>query len=455
MNGASVNEVFPVDCPQAKGSMCTHMALSTACVYFIAAVCPSNAAFLSQKPITRTPTVKEHLNVESKTLSNHTSLSNLSKLHAVPQNGSWQLPLSQVLHGTQAPPQQKLPVLHASNDTRNTSSQAYSPYGSGVVHFLFMVNDDLPHADIWREFFKTAAPGSWRAFVHCKDSDGCVRNGVFSNNPGLSQVPTTPTWYCHDLVTAMKQLLSFALGSNAASMGGREKFVFLSESTLPIKPFPDIHSALLLDDNSDICLFPSDQWGSASIDGSFVKLLKHHQWVVLSRDHASLFVRDWVPVNARSEWRIWLKSGTWQGRSKNIFPQSFYYPAAANTCTDEWAFMATVFGALEPLNGARYLPGFGGGHIDMDTRTTQGRCRTWTYWDNSWDQATTALASQITNDFYGSRLSCYPKCHARPATLQKLSDSSLHALRRSPFLFARKFDPTMWMSQFSSIVLTP
>merc|ERR1740117_2105622 len=142
----------------------------------------------------------------------------------------------------------------------------------------------------------------------------------------------------------MKQLLFFALGSNAASFGGREKFVFLSESTLPIKPFAEIHSALLLDDNSDFCLFPSDQWGSANINGAFVKLLKHHQWVVLSRDHASLFVRDWVPVNARSEWHIWLKSGTWQGAPKGVYPQSFYYPPAANTCTDEWAFMATIFG---------------------------------------------------------------------------------------------------------------
>jgi len=272
---------------------------------------------------------------------------------------------------------------------------------------------------------------------------------------GFTQVATTPTWYCHDLVTAMAHLLTGALELNAAMMGGREKFVFLSESTLPIKPFHEIHSTLLLDDSSDFCLFPSDQWGSASIDGSFVKLLKHHQWVVLTRDHAKLFVRDWIPVNAKSQWRVWLKSGTWQETSRSVLPQNFYYPASANTCTDEWAFMATIFGALEPMNGARYLPGFGGGHIDMDAHTTQGRCRTFSYWDNAWDPKATALASQIGNDFYGSRMSCYPKCHARPATLEKLSHSSLHALRKSPFLFARKFSSSMWMPHFYNIVLSP
>merc|ERR1719253_1227572 len=209
----------------------------------------------------------------------------------------------------------------------------------------------------------------------------------------------------------------------------------------------------MLDQDSDICLFPSDQWGSANIDGSYVKLLKHHQWVVLSRPHAEMFVTHWISVNARSEWRIWLKSGSWQGNHRYVYPQSFYYPAAANTCTDEWAFMATIFGALEPHTGSRELHGFGGGFIDMNTHTTQGRCRTWTYWDNSWDPAATALASQIANDYYGSSMSCFPKCFARPATLFKLSTSSLHALRRSPFLFARKFGPNVYMPNYETIVL--
>lgn len=339
-------------------------------------------------------------------------------------------------------------LLHAAG------ANGTNAWGSGVVHFLFLVNDRLPHSNIWREFFHDAPQGSWRVLVHCQDLAGCIRNGVFTDNPGFAQVATTPTWYCHDLVTAMAKLLSEALALNAAMMGGREKFVFLSESTLPIKPFGEIHTTLLADDASDFCLFPTDQWGSASIDGSFVKLLKHHQWVVLTRDHALLFVRDWIPVNQKSEWRVWLKSGTWQGHHRNVLPQNFYYPVSANTCTDEWAFMATIFGALEPMNGARYLPGFGGGHLDMDTHTGQGRCRTWSYWDNTWDPAATALGSQIANDFYGSKVSCYPKCFARPATLQKLSHSSLHALRKSPFLFARKFEPNMWMPHFYSIVLS-
>jgi hypothetical protein len=350
-------------------------------------------------------------------------------------------------HSLEAPAaiRNNMPLLHAVNR---------STFGNGVVHFLFLINDNLHHQEIWKKFFSDAPQGSWKVFIHCKDPHGCARNRVFENNPGFVQVSTTPTWYCHDLVTAMAHLTSTALQAGAASYGGREKFVFLSESTLPTKPFSEIHGTLLLDDASDFCLFPADQWGTASIDGSFVKLIKHHQWVVLSRQHAELFAKDWISVNEQSQWRIWLKTGKWQGHDTYVYPQNFYYPPSANTCTDEWAFMATIFGALEPMGGARQLDHYGGGHIDMNTHTTQGRCRTWTYWDNSWDPAATALASQIANDFYGSSMSCFPKCHARPATLEKVSSSSLHALRRSPFLFARKFNPNIWMPNFAAIVLT-
>lgn len=344
----------------------------------------------------------------------------------------------------------------SSFSARNSSAQlGNQSWGYGVVHFLFLVNDDLPHAHIWQSFFAKAPHGSWKVAVHCKDPVGCARNGVFANNPGFEPVPTTGTWYCHDLVTAMKQLLLGALAYGAAqSTGGREKFVFVSESTLPIKPFNEIHSTLLLDDASDFCLFPSDQWASASIDGQFVKLLKQHQWVVLSRQHAELFINRWVPVDSNSKWRIWLTTGAWLGQERYVDPTAFYYPRGANTCTDEYAFMATIFGALEPLGGKRFFPSFGGGEVDMQSHTTQGRCRTWSYWDYSWDPASAALAKHIADDVYESEISCYPKCFARPASLEKVGEASLHALRQSPFLFARKFSATVWMPKYYDIVLS-
>jgi hypothetical protein len=335
-----------------------------------------------------------------------------------------------------------------SNESVNGS------WGSGVVHFLFLVTNSLPHSDIWREFFANAPHGSWKALVHCKDPHSCVSNGVFYDNPGFMQVATTPTWYCHDLVTAMRLLLDSALKLQATGhTGGREKFVFVSDTTLPVKPFSEVHSTLLYDDNSDFCVFPSDQWASGSIDGTIVKLVKHHQWVILNRQHAQDFVNSWWPVDSQSNWRVYLKDGHWANSGRYVGPKNFYYPPQANTCTDEWAFMATIYGAMPMSTGVTSLHGFGGVSLDMQSHTTQGQCRTWSYWDNTWDPASSALASQIANDFYGSQISCYPKCYARPAQLERLSANSLYALRKSPFLFARKFSPLLYMPNYYDIVL--
>lgn len=334
--------------------------------------------------------------------------------------------------------------LNAKSGGNQSSSEVW---GSGVVHFLFLVTEAIPHADIWRQFFAHAPPGSWKAFVHCKNPDACVMNGVFSNNPGFTQVATTPTWYCHDLVTAMRSLLDNALRVHASG-AGREKFVFVSDSTLPIKPFSIVHSTLLHDDNSDFCVFPSDQWASGNVDGNFVKLVKHHQWVVLNRGHAETFVGKWWPVDSQSNWRIY-----YDATGRYVSPKQFHYPPQANTCTDEWAFMATIYGAMFMSAGVRHLDSFGGASLDLQSHGTQGVCRTWTYWDSTWDPASASLASQIANDFYGSQVSCYPKCYARPAELQKLSDTSLYALRKAPFLFARKFSGLLYMPNYYDIVL--
>ena len=103
--------------------------------------------------------------------------------------------------------------------------------------------------------------------MHCQDAERCRENGVHEM-PGFEMVATVPTWYCHDLVTAMAELLRSALAIRAEvpHPSSREKFVFLSDSTLPTKPFGVVHDALMSDEDSDFCVFPKDQWASATLD---------------------------------------------------------------------------------------------------------------------------------------------------------------------------------------------
>merc|ERR1719265_927779 len=58
----------------------------------------------------------------------------------------------------------------------------------GVVHFLFLVNNDIPQAALWRTFFADAPAGSYRALVHCRDPEGCKKSGLLKKLPNLQQV---------------------------------------------------------------------------------------------------------------------------------------------------------------------------------------------------------------------------------------------------------------------------
>lgn len=338
--------------------------------------------------------------------------------------------------------------LVASNVTADTAPAdatftAANPNHQGIVHFLFMVNGDLPHAKLWQKWLTNAAPGSWRAFVHCKDPAACNRT-VLPSLPGFEMVETTPTWYCHDLVTAMTRLLSTALGKQDQLRGAmRQKFVFLSDSTLPAKPFNKVYQTLMDNDNSDFCIFPRNQWGTASIDGQDVYLVKHHQWVILNQAHAAEFVQQWVPVDSRGVWRIWLKSGHWQNNERYVSPQHFYHPPATNWCADEWAFLATVFGIVENRGASTDMQHFGGGKLILegaDSLVSQGVCRTFTYW-NSYDGGEFTSLGKALHADTATSMSCFPKCLDRPTSFSRLGAASIHHLKDSGFLFFRKANP--------------
>lgn len=326
-----------------------------------------------------------------------------------------------------------------------------------IVHFLFLVDDSLPHWELWEKFFADAPAGSWRALVHCKEPGGCREQGL-QRLPGFTIVPTTPTWYCHDLVTAMAQLLKSALVPLQGSPQRRlEKFVFLSDSTLPVKPFHEVYSALASDDESDFCIFPREQWASGKFNGHEALLVKHHQWLTLSRRHAEVFVQNWKPVDAEGYWQVPLKSGPWAKHAREVEPQDFYHPPNSNWCTDEWALFATIFGAVEDKStGVQYLSGFGGGVLQLSGQLaseTQGRCRTFAYWGNTDGPAFADLATDVYKD-WGSEISCYPTCHSRPATFNKLSMKGLQAMRNSEFLFVRKIGEHISLPDYEIAILS-
>merc|ERR1719375_2080081 len=93
--------------------------------------------------------------------------------------------------------------------------------------------------------------------MHCKDRHVCDLELARSNPLSITMVDSVPTYYCQDLVSAMVQLLQAA---HQESRSAGDKFVFVSESTLPLKPFPIVYHQLTTGSDSGFCIYTKNHW---------------------------------------------------------------------------------------------------------------------------------------------------------------------------------------------------
>lgn len=338
----------------------------------------------------------------------------------------------------------------------------------GLVHFLFLVDVGLSHVDVWRRFFQQAPAGSFRIWAHCARDKECKADDILTL-PTATLVPTVPSAYCYDLVTPAVQLMRHALEAHASLPGIVEKFALISDTSLPVKPFRTVHRALTADDDSDICVSPVDDWRHAHVDGVKVFLVKHSQWVILNRPHAEVMVRDWSPAKGWDKfmgwWSLPVSNGSFGSRVRNVAAQRFMTNnGGAYACTDEQAVFATVFGAFEPgASGTRAMPGLGRPVLANGTQvpqglsvhppasqSVQGRCRTFTVFQSGrpLGNLTAEITSAINSDAESSAAFIDPD-FSHPIVFKHVGPKLIRALRVSPFLFARKFDPG-WDSNSSN-----
>jgi len=294
----------------------------------------------------------------------------------------------------------------------------------------------MGHLDLWSAFFRQARVGSWTAFLHCKSQDVCRFHLSMMNPFGLRLVDSAPSSYCHDLVSPMVQLLRVA---SAESQHHGDKFVFLSDTTLPVKPFAFVHDALTQNQNSDICIEPRSEWlwlSNKRSPGRTAALVKHSQWVVLSQEHAHKMVRRWPHMGVQSaHWSV----PVWPAaRSEDFTANDFGSLPQHSLCTDEWAIFAALFGVVMTTRTSEDMPGLSSHTLNIQANTPedgQGVCRTFVTWGESVARESSRVAQDLSQV-----LSCFPNCHSsHPAHFKQMTDASLQVLRASSFLFARKF----------------
>jgi Core-2/I-Branching enzyme len=146
--------------------------------------------------------------------------------------------------------------------------------------FLFLTINTVYHEDLWIDFF-SQHEGQYSLSVHSKEP--LSPTSFFKPFELKNPVPTT--WL--NTMLAQLELLKEALKDPA-----NEKFIFVSESTIPLQSFDYVYAYLTSNPCSHFYYCKNYQTNRSFPPYPSANLYKNSQWVILSRAHAELMVID-------------------------------------------------------------------------------------------------------------------------------------------------------------------
>lgn len=154
------------------------------------------------------------------------------------------------------------------------------------IAFLFLVINSLFHESIWINFFK-GHEQEYSLYVHSKEP---LKAESWLNN--CTPVPTQDT----DWARTMKAQI--ALWREALKDPDNQKFILISESTLPLVPFDEVKNVLATPKSifwytknfhsAPHNIYYEPRRSMPGIDQK--EQYKNYQWIILNRHHAQLLV---------------------------------------------------------------------------------------------------------------------------------------------------------------------
>lgn len=323
------------------------------------------------------------------------------------------------------------------------------------IFFLFLAVDKVSNMGVWQKFFASAPPDQYRVFIHCK-LPSCLEavRGTF-----FIPVPTVPSYYCTDLVSPMNQLLGHALNHEPGSENSMDKFVFVSDSSLPAKPFAQVYQTLATRQGSDFCAFPTNEW--ADIPGSTGGLeiaVKVHQWIVLERVHAVISCITWANGKNHD-----LMQRFQMNQNQYVWSNNTYADNRNFGCLDEFWHMTTLYGTLSHVDATRdamvSLQMFTNAPLKVSASVGwQGACDTFVIWSKYMHAPGNNPFSQLHTSLDPASIP-HGGNDQRPGWWDTISTHGIRSIRNSGFLFIRKFidnprlaDGGDFASQYSTIV---
>jgi len=297
------------------------------------------------------------------------------------------------------------------------------PSSNMQLHFLFSIDGDLPHADVWKAFFSSAPPGSWLAWAHCRDALKCADRLAASGLQSFSMVPTVvDEGGLSPMIALLQQAVQYM--AYAGEVGGDVKFIFVSPFALPVKPFNVIARDLSkYPESSDFCI-------DADLPESRPELGMH--WKALPTGAKVVKASPWSVISLKD-------ANTLLGNVKS--PPTAHHPVTFRksdaAATPEEAIFANVFGALGAAGdgAAPTFPGVGPIHGQPPRAArVQGCCRTWSLKSHS--QVAAATQAELLREVLSDPQSVVRVGDDYVWHVVKLSSRGLTAFRKSSYFFA-------------------
>ncbi|MEM7021061.1 MAG: beta-1,6-N-acetylglucosaminyltransferase [Pseudomonadota bacterium] len=154
------------------------------------------------------------------------------------------------------------------------------------IAFCFLTRDNLTQPQLWQAFFDAAPPDQYAVYCHPKNpqevTDSVLRDSIID---GL--IPTQ-----HGHVSLVKASLRLFTEASQRDLNITH-FVLVSESTIPILPFSEIHAELSQLGASSLLRWYIPRQGTVHFERlrfarnprAFRKFYWHDQWIVACRNH--------------------------------------------------------------------------------------------------------------------------------------------------------------------------
>ncbi|CAE7820290.1 BC10 [Symbiodinium sp. CCMP2592] len=341
------------------------------------------------------------------------------------------------------------------------------PSSEKQVAFLFLTVDGLDFEDVWDRFFAdVGAYGAYSIYVHRASSKeaggrrfaegfgGWSRSWSKATTPlsrwGAVEIPQVENRWCA-LFGVEVALLHAALQD-----ARNQQFVFLSHNTIPLKSFDYVYKQLVVNSpgTSKFC-FAEPAFHKMATSETIrnelrrqcvfrdfyrsisPRILKHHQWVVLKREHAEIVIQ-----RAAEALALWKE--TWQYAAPDLLNMG-------EGCSDE-----SVPGTALLLDIDKTERSTGNTWVDLTRLGVEQQCLTYVLWRHCFTESRLDHSENIAKDldivfkhgkfrmltdrefnFFKSALK--RELNGYPAVFDTLSIEYLWKLVQEGFMFARKF----------------